>query len=143
MVSYHLIRRAVATDSLPTTNTIEGVVIQKIVESAQSRPGSAGLDGTYGEYVAYFNGLHMGTGKRFLDGFGSWIASRSGKGGWNLVWQVLVLREAGFDDWITCDWHSLNPEEDKRAVAIMFDLLSEFLRNNLESTESLNETIIE
>jgi len=86
-----------------------------------------GLDGSFGEYVAFFVGLSMGAPGCSLKDFGEWIASRSDSGGWNLAWPVLVLREAGFESWVDRDWHHLGPEEDARAVSKLSELLGMFL----------------
>jgi hypothetical protein len=99
----------------------------QIVRNARLRPSSCGLDGSFGEYVAFFNGLDLGSGKQLFEGFSEWIASRSDQGGWNLVWPVLVLREAGFEPWSGVDWHALSGDDDARAVSTFFTLLDEFL----------------
>ena len=86
-----------------------------------------GLDGSFGEYVAFFVGFSVGTPDDCLKDFGAWIANRSDSGGWNLAWPVLVLREAGFDPWVDRDWHHLGTEENALAVSKLKELLGLFL----------------
>jgi hypothetical protein len=103
-------------------------LIKTFLRHARKRPSMLGLDGSFGEYVAFLNGLDMGAGGRVLEGFGEWVARRSGYEGWNLVWPLLVLREAGIDQSADA-WHWLTAEDEAPAVTMLFELLSEFARD--------------
>ncbi|MEV6601980.1 hypothetical protein AB0M36_34770 [Actinoplanes sp. NPDC051346] len=98
-----------------------------VLRNAFLRPGMVGLDGSFREYAAFISGFYMGLRKNFSEGFSEWIAYRSDAGGWNLVWPVLVLREAGLKSWNENQWHALGREDDARAVATLIVLLQEFL----------------
>jgi hypothetical protein len=100
----------------------------RIVDNARRRPGSCGLDGSFAEYVAFFVGVDLGSGKRFLEGFEEWIVSRSvSRVGWNLIWPVLVMRESGVNNWNTQNWRDLEGVEEVRVVSKMFELIQAFL----------------
>jgi hypothetical protein len=105
-----------------------GTLINTFLRHARKRPSKLGLDGSFGEYVAFLNGLDMGAGGRVLEGFGEWAARRVGYEGWDLVWPLLVLREAGVDQSADA-WHGLAAEDDARAVVALFELLSAFARD--------------
>ncbi len=105
-------------------------LIKTFLRHAGVRPWMFGLDGSFGEHVAFLNGLDTGAGGRVLDGFGAWLAGRRGREEWDgdLVWPLLVLREAEIG--ASADaWHGLAAEEDARAVIVLFELLSEFARD--------------
>jgi len=102
-------------------------LINTFLRHARERPSMLGLDGSFGEYVAFLNGLDMGAGGRVLEGFGEWAARRTGHRGWDLVWPLLVLREAGVDQ-PADTWHGLAAEDDARAVVTLLELLGEFAR---------------
>ena len=53
------------------------------------RPGMFGLDGSYGQYCAFINGLDAGNDWRLLTGFREWLVTRLEKGD-NLGWPGLV-----------------------------------------------------
>lgn len=103
-------------------------LIKTFLRHARDRPSMFGLDGSFGEYVAFLSGLDTGAGGRVLEGFGAWVARRAGHGGWDLVWPLLVLRTAGLDASAET-WHGLGAEEDARAVAELFELLGAFVRD--------------
>lgn len=102
-------------------------LIKAFLRHGRVRPSKLGLDGSFGEYVAFLNGLDMGAGGRVLEGFGEWVARRVGYEGWELVWPLLVLAEARVDRPAEA-WHGLSAQEDARAVAELFELLDEFAR---------------
>jgi hypothetical protein len=103
------------------------VDLPKVVAMSRIRPRMLGLDGSFSEYVAFFNGVDIGTSKDVFSKFGEWIATRSGLGGWNIAWPLLVVREAGIEARPGADWHGFDAESNSIAVAKMFELLGEFL----------------
>jgi hypothetical protein len=104
-------------------------LIETFLRHARERPSSFGLDGSFGEYVAFLNGLDMGAGGRVLEGFGEWAARRAGREGFEPAWPLLVLRAAGVDEsgdaW-SWPWHGLAAEDEARAVRTLFELLGGF-----------------
>ncbi len=102
-------------------------LIKTFLWHARKQPSDFGLDGSFGEYVAFLNGLDMGAGGRVLDGFGEWVSRRADHEGWDLIWPLLVLREAGVEPSAGA-WHRLAAAEDDRAVVALFLLLGEFVR---------------
>jgi hypothetical protein len=103
-------------------------LMQAFLRHAQERPWMLGLDGSFGEYVAFLNGLDMGAGGRVLERFGEWAARRAGHEGRDLAWPLVLLREAGIDRPAGA-WHRLAAEDDARAVVALFEALSEFSRD--------------
>jgi hypothetical protein len=102
---------------------------------AKRLPGKFSLNGSFGEYVAFLNGLDKGTGGAVLDGFGDWLANRTWRSGRNLVWPELVLREVDIDP-APDGWHTLPPHDEQRAVAALFDLFAEFNAARAASTSA-------
>ncbi|MGR6973957.1 hypothetical protein ACU639_30915 [Streptomyces cynarae] len=86
------------------------------------RPGAYGIDGSYGNYVAFINGGDAATDGELLRGFRSWLAERLGHGT-NLVWWALVqeicVSEAGV--------RSHAPLDNDDLCECMFRLLNEYL----------------
>lgn len=103
-------------------------LLRAFLRHARVRPSKLGLDGSFGECVAFLNGLDMGAGGRVLEGFGEWVARRTGFEGWDLFWPLLVLREARIGQSADA-WHGLTAEEDARAVVVLLELLGEFARD--------------
>jgi hypothetical protein len=105
-------------------------LIKTFLRYARERPSLFGLDGSFGEYVAFLNGLDMGAGGRVLEGFGEWVARRVDRDGFEPVWPLLVLREADVEEsgdaWSWPSWHGLAAEDEARAVMTLFELLGEF-----------------
>lgn len=101
--------------------------VMTVLENTRKRPGTVGLNESFGEHVGFWMGFSMGSPEGLLDGFSEWIAHSSDKTGWNLSWPVLILREAGFDPWIDRDWHNLTPNENSRALSKLYELLKAFL----------------
>jgi hypothetical protein len=91
-----------------------------------SRPGLFGLDGSYGQFCAYVDGVDTGNAGRLLTGFREWLVTRLGDGD-NLVWRGLVLRLA-FPEHDSIRPETLSEAEPNRtAVDTLFALLGEFL----------------
>jgi hypothetical protein len=99
--------------------------IEKIIEVARDRPHAVLLDGSFRDYVAFFSGGNVAAG--WLHDFSSWIAARHGGYGANLVWPVIVMREAGIEPPASRYWRDLTPADDARVVATFFELLAGFL----------------
>jgi hypothetical protein len=105
-------------------------LIKTFLRYARERPSLFGLDGSFGEYVAFLNGLRMGAGGRVLEGFGEWVARCVERDGFELVWPLLVLWKAGVDksgDAWCWPWPGLAAEDEARAVMVLLELLSEFV----------------
>jgi hypothetical protein len=91
-----------------------------------SHPGLFGLDGSYGQFCAYVDGVDTGNAGRLLTGFREWLVTRLGDGD-NLVWRGLVLRLA-FPDTDSIRLEALSEAEPNRTAAdTLFALLEEFL----------------
>lgn len=87
------------------------------------------LDGSFGQYVAFFSGLDVhskGTEKPFLEEFGEWASARFGCDR-NVTWPTFVLRSI-WPDWkgSAADWSGLDGASGDRAVGALFELLAEF-----------------
>jgi len=97
-----------------------------LFERVHSRPGLFGLDGSYGQFSAYVDGVDTGNAGRLLTGFREWLVTRLGDGD-NLVWRGLVLRLA-FPDASSIRPEVLSDVElNRTAVDALFALLDEFL----------------
>lgn len=105
-----------------------------VAEMSKNRPRMMGLDGSFREYVAFFNGVDVGGRSEVLGQFGNWIATRSGQGGWNIAWPLLVLRDAGLNV-NDANWHDLDSAGNSLAVLKLFELLEEFLSSRADSGE--------
>ncbi|WP_189266598.1 hypothetical protein [Streptomyces fuscichromogenes] len=90
------------------------------------RPGSYGLDGSYGQAVAFIMGCDAGNAWGLLVGFPEWLAMKAG-GGANLVWSALVLRIAFPGPTVVTAAETLDQQHDEHAVGALFGLLDEFL----------------
>jgi hypothetical protein len=79
---------------------------------------------TFEGTCAFLTGYEQGSGMPILKEFHSWLALR-GKGRSELYWPLLVLCELYEDDALP-DIRYFTPQEDERAVAVLFSLLAEF-----------------
>ncbi|MEV6957583.1 hypothetical protein [Streptomyces sp. NPDC051183] len=105
------------------------------IANARLRPGMFGLDGSFSEYVAFLVGMDTAMEGSLLGDFSEWLATRSGKGGRNLFWPVLVLLETELSDLHRENWHNLEGEEGSHAVSTLFELLNEFLEDEQRQPE--------
>ncbi|WP_157978990.1 MULTISPECIES: hypothetical protein [Nocardia] len=98
------------------------------------RPGIYGLDGSFGQFVAFLNGVDAGNDWRLLTGFREWLVVRLGDGN-NLVWSGLVLHLAFPSQ--QSGWRELvaDPQDNRIAVDMLFGLLDEFLTRRTEHGE--------
>jgi hypothetical protein len=95
------------------------------------RPGMYGLDGSYGQFCAFIQGVDAGNDWQLLAGFREWLVTRLGSGN-NLAWQGLVPHLA-FPGTDAAGRDVLaSPERGRTAVDTLFALLDEFfaLRGN-------------
>ncbi|MFJ9760305.1 hypothetical protein [Streptomyces sp. NPDC101149] len=79
---------------------------------------------TYEGTCAFLDGYEKGSGCRVLREFHGWLVAR-GKGRPELYWSLLVLCEI-YEDGALPDIRYFTPEEDERAVSVLFVLLDEF-----------------
>jgi hypothetical protein len=100
-----------------------------VLRDVRLRPAMAGLDGSFPQYVAFFQGMDTGSrlrGPGFLEEFPQWLAARTGYGA-NLPWWSLILI-AVFPGWDPSrPLASMSAAEEKAAVDGLFRLLAEFL----------------
>ena len=113
--------------------------IDQMLKNVRRRPRMMGLDGSFREYVAFLNGLNAGTVQPLLPDFSELITGRSDQGGGTVAWFLLVLREAGFDPWVTCDYRHLSDDEDVRATSTLFELLDEYLKDRPDPFEASHD----
>ena len=99
---------------------------RKLMADVRQRASAYGLDGSYGQAVAFITGCDAGNEWGLLAGFPQWLAMKAGQGA-NLGWPALVLRLAFPSTAGQLIGASLNPEDDSHAVATLFALLDEFL----------------
>ncbi|WP_042389514.1 hypothetical protein [Streptacidiphilus melanogenes] len=100
---------------------------EEILAFARSRPAIFGLDGSFGGYVAFFMGMESARSPGLVAALEDWLVEHTGRRT-NQVWYVRVLEEAGLTDWPTRDWRRLEPEDNARVVAKLFELLEEMVR---------------
>lgn len=93
-----------------------------LLTDVQRRPNAYGLDGSYGQAVAFVTGCDAGNAWGLLVGFSQWLAMRSGEGA-NLAWPVLVLKIA----FPSSHTGPFEPSQNAHAVHTLFGLLDEFL----------------
>lgn len=82
---------------------------------------------TYEATCAFLDGYEVGSGHRILKEFHGWLVLR-GKGRPELYWPLLVLCEL-YGDGALPDIRYFTPQEDERAVAVLFSLLTEFFQS--------------
>jgi hypothetical protein len=99
---------------------------RKLMADVHQRANAYGLDGTYGQAVAFITGCDAGNDWGLLAGFPQWLAVKVGQGA-NLAWPVLVLRLAFPSQTGPLTAQSLSPQHNDHAVATLFGLLDEFL----------------
>ncbi|WP_433199358.1 hypothetical protein ACQP1G_06445 [Nocardia sp. CA-107356] len=85
-----------------------------------------GLDGSFGQFVAFLSGVDAGNDWQLLTGFREWLVVRLGDGD-NLVWSGLVLHLAFPDQQSGRRDLLANPEDNRVAVDKLLELLDEFL----------------
>jgi hypothetical protein len=98
------------------------------------RPGLYGLDGSFGQFTDYVEGVDAGCDGQFLTGFREWLVVRLGEGD-NLAWPGLVLRLAFPDGWPGLRARLADPAQNTEACATLFRLLDEFLARRVRHGE--------
>ncbi|MEE4543025.1 hypothetical protein V2S66_13740 [Streptomyces sp. V4-01] len=79
---------------------------------------------TYEGTCAFLTGYELGSERPALKAFHNWLVPR-GKGRPELYWPQLVLCEI-YEDGALPDIRYLTPEEDERAIEVLFELLEEY-----------------
>jgi hypothetical protein len=90
------------------------------------RPDAYGLEGSYGQAVAFVTGCDAGNAWGLLAGFPEWLAMTAG-GGRNLVWSALVLDIAFPAPESVTPADPLDRQRNDHAVETLFRLLDGFL----------------
>lgn len=98
---------------------------RRLFADIHRRPGLFGLDGSYGQFCAFIEGVNAGNDWQLLTGFREWLVTRLGDGN-NLAWRGLVLHLA-FPGADPAGRDVGSPERNREAVAMLFALLDEFL----------------
>jgi hypothetical protein len=106
---------------------------RELFAQARRRPELFGLDGSFGEAVAFLLGYDAGTNWRTLAGFQEWLA-RQLDCGTNLTWPVLVLRAAFPDDSAGWRQSDLDPGYQKAATQALWESVDKFLRTRPSSS---------
>jgi hypothetical protein len=94
-------------------------------EAIHRRPQLYGLDGSYGQFCAYVEGLNAGNDGGLLTGFREWLVTRLGDGD-NLTWRALVIHLARPDGPAAGREAVESADHDPAVVAKLFELLGEF-----------------
>ncbi|MEV4758783.1 hypothetical protein AB0J86_27310 [Micromonospora sp. NPDC049559] len=99
--------------------------LQRTLELLRTRPGMLGVDGSFGQTVAFLAGMDAGQNGGLLRGFREWLVVRLGDGA-NLTWRGLILRLT-FPDGCLGGVANLSVEDEQRAISVLFDQLTAFL----------------
>lgn len=94
-------------------------------EAVRRRPQLYGLDGSYGQFCAYLEGLNAGNDGHLLTGFREWLVTRLGHGD-NLTWRGLVIHLARPDGPASGREAVESADRDPAVIATLFELLHEF-----------------
>lgn len=89
---------------------------------------------TFEGTCAFLTGYEQGSGDRVLKAFHGWLVLRR-KGRPELYWPHLVLCEI-YEDGALPDFRYFTPEQDERAVSVLFALLDAFLESTQDETTS-------
>jgi hypothetical protein len=92
------------------------VETRELLAAIRRRPGLFGLDGSFGQYCAFVEGMNAARDGQLLTGFREMLIARLGDGN-NLTWPGLVRRVAG----------------EGPVAPVLFDLLEEFLERRSRS----------
>jgi hypothetical protein len=99
---------------------------RRLFSDVRERPSAYGLNGSYGQAVAFVTGCDASTSWQLLANFRKWLAIRLGYGE-NLVWPELVRRLALLPPAKNSPSDDLDSEQESAAVNMLFDLLDAFL----------------
>jgi hypothetical protein len=94
-------------------------------QAIHKRPQLYGLNGSYGQYCAYLEGLDAGNDGRLLTGFREWLVTRRGDGN-NLTWRGLVIHLARPDGPAAGRAAVESADRDPAVIDALFALLDEF-----------------
>lgn len=94
-------------------------------QAIHGRPELYGLDGSYGQYCAYLEGLNAGNDGHLLTGFREWLVTRLGDGN-NLTWPGLVIHLARPAGPATGRDAVESADRDPAVIDTLFTLLDEF-----------------
>ncbi|MFJ9209555.1 hypothetical protein [Streptomyces sp. NPDC102264] len=98
---------------------------KEFIERVRARPGLYGLNGSYYPTITFLDGYDLGRSGALLRGFTEWLVARKGEET-SLGWRALAIEEAFPGAEIT-HWSQLEPEQEHRAVDVLFCLLLDFL----------------
>ena len=102
----------------------QAIPFPKILAEVESRPGMFLRCVTYDSVAALIQGYDLATRSLFLDGFKTWLCSRTPHGH-NMVWSVLLLFIA-FPESKT-PWQELGlPSSEEHAIRTLFSCLRDF-----------------
>lgn len=104
-----------------------GIPLIDFFPQFRRRPGAYVLRGSYLATCAFLDGYEAGLQEHALADFRSWLLRRR-KGRPELAWQYLVLSEI-YEDRKWPDMKDFLPEEDDRAIGVLFALLEEFFED--------------
>lgn len=88
---------------------------RELLSALRKRPGLLGLDGSFGQYCAFVEGMNAARDGQLLAGFRELLITRLGDGN-NLTWPALLRRLAGGGE-----------PDDAVLVPLLFDTLDGFL----------------
>ncbi len=106
----------------------------QVLGLAHMRPGTLGLDGSFGQAVAFLQGVDAAQDGGLLVGLREWLTVRIGDGA-NLAWPALIVR-AAFPERVNANRLGLSSDDNKLVVDRLFGLLNEF-RNERNSHDGL------
>ncbi|MEU1089533.1 hypothetical protein ACFYPN_24780 [Streptomyces sp. NPDC005576] len=105
-----------------------------LIEEIRANPERYGLTGRYYPTVMLLNGIDVAQSRGFFRGFAEWLCVQRQELS-SCGWYTEIFREA-VPEVDPSDWRGpLTPEQDQRALDLMFTRVLEFLtvRNNREA----------
>jgi hypothetical protein len=95
-----------------------------LLENLRKRPSMFGLDGSFGEYIAFLSGYEEASAIGPLAGFREYVATTPGVRR-NLGWPIMIAQIAGVGSG-QMGWHDLGVYDNEQAVKVLFDKLQSF-----------------
>jgi len=95
-----------------------------LLENLRKRPSMFGVDGSFGEYVAFFSGYEEASATGPLAGFREYVATAPGVGR-NLGWPIMIMQLAGMGS-VQMNYHDLGVHDNEQAVNVLFSKLRSF-----------------